>query len=258
LTIADFWVIIVHKLEHVRKNNLKEKTMARKTNVTRLEIIRVASRLFLERGYSATTIRAIAEELNISPGHLMFYFPSKDHLLAEMVDILCDFQWQLMKRVTDEGATQLMAICFEMTTMASACEESEIARDFYLSTYTSPLTLEIIRKSDAARAKEVFGEFCPEWSETEFREAETLISGIEYATFMTTESSAPLDVRISGALNAIMLLYNVPEEIRRDKIRKALSLDYRSMGRQILSEFIKYVEETNENAFEELYAARKR
>jgi hypothetical protein len=163
-----------------------------------------------------------------------------------------------MKRVTDEGATQLMAICFEMTTMASACEESEIARDFYLSTYTSPLTLEIIRKSDAARAKEVFGEFCPEWSETEFREAETLISGIEYATFMTTESSAPLDVRISGALNAIMLLYNVPEEIRRDKIRKALSLDYRSMGRQILSEFIKYVEETNENAFEELYAARKR
>jgi hypothetical protein len=30
------------------------------------------------------------------------------------------------------------------------------------------------------------------------------------------------------------------------------------MGRQILSEFIKYVEETNENAFEELYASRKR
>lgn len=231
--------------------------MAKKTNVTRLEIIRVASRLFLERGYSATTIRAIAEELDISPGHLMFYFPSKEHLLAEVVDMLCNFQWQLMKRVTDEGATQLMAICFEMTTMASACEESEIARDFYLSSYTSPITLEIIRKNDAARAREIFGEFCPHWTDTEFREAETLISGIEYATFMTTESSAPLDARISGSLNAIMLLYNVPEELRRDKIKKALSLDYRSMGKQVLSEFIKYVEETNEHAFEEVYSKKR-
>lgn len=240
------------------KSGEENGTMAKKTNVTRLEIIRVASRLFLERGYSQTTIRAIAEELDISPGHLMFYFHSKEHLLSVLVDMLCDFQWELIKRVTDEGASQLMAICFEMTTMAAACEESEIARDFYISSYTSPITLELIRKNDADRAREIFSEFCPHWSETEFREAETLISGIEYATFMTTESSAPLDVRISGALNAIMLIYNVPEELRRDKIRKALSLDYRSMGKQILSDFIKYVEDTNEHAFEEFYASKKR
>ena len=232
--------------------------LQRKGKATKLEIIRVASRMFFEGGYTATTIRAICAELGISPGHLMFYFPSKEHLLAEVVDILCDFQWKLMKRVTDEGATQLMAICFEMMTMASACEQSEIARDFYLSSYTSPLTLEIIRRNDSERAREVFCEFCPEWSDTQYIEAENLISGIEYATFMTTASSAPLDVRISGALNAIMLIYNVPEEKRRDKIKKALSLDYRKYGREILSEFIKYVEETNENAFEELYNSRKK
>lgn len=224
---------------------------------TKLEIIRVASRLFFENGYSNTTIRAICSELSISPGHLMFYFPTKEHLLAEIVNMLIDFQWQLMKRVTDEGVTPLMAICFEMTTMASACEESEIARDFYLSTYTSPLTLEIIRKNDAGRARELFSEYCSEWSDTQYLEAETLISGIEYSTFMTTASSAPLDVRISGALNAIMLVYNVPEEIRRDKIKKALSLDYRSYGKQVLSEFIKYIEETNEHAFENLNSIKR-
>ena len=225
--------------------------------ITKLEIIRVASKKFFEEGYSNTTIRAICAELGISPGHLMFYFPSKEHLLAEVVDILCDFQWKLIKRVTDEGATQLMAICFEMTTMASACEESEIARDFYISAYTSPITLEIIRKNDSARAHEIFGEYCKNWNENQFLEAETLISGIEYSTFMTTESSSPLDVRISGALNALMMIYNVPEEIRRDKIRKALSMDYRAVGKQILSEFINYVNETNEAAFEELYASKK-
>lgn len=227
-----------------------------KGNITKLEIIRLASRMFLEDGYSKTTIRSIAKELGISPGHLMFYFPTKDHLLAEVVDMLCDFQWKLIKRITDEGASQLMAICFELTTMAAACEESEIARDLYISSYTHPLTLEKIRKNDAARAHEIFGEYCAGWSDTQFLEAETLISGIEYSTLMVTESSSPLDVRISGALNALMIIYNVPEEVRKDKITKALSLDYRSMGKQILSEFIKYVNDTTESTYEK-YVSRK-
>ncbi len=224
----------------------------RKGNITKYEIIKVASRMFLEDGYSKTTIRAIAAELEISPGHLMFYFPTKDHLLAEVVDMLCDFQWRLIKRVTEEGASQLMAICFELTTMAAACEDSEIARDLYISSYTHPLTLEKIRKNDANRAHEIFGEYCIGWNETQFLEAETLISGIEYSTLMTTESSSPLDVRISGALNALMMIYNVPEEIRKDKINKALSMDYRSMGKLILSEFIKFVNDTTESMYEEL------
>ena len=224
--------------------------------ITKLEIIRVASKMFMEDGYSNTPIRAICSKLEISPGHLMFYFPTKEHLLAEVVDMLCDFQWQLIKRVTDEGATHLMAICFEMTTMAAACEESEIARDFYISSYTSPITLEIIRKNDAKRARDIFSSYCSDWSETQFLEAETLISGIEYSTMMTTPSSSPLDVRISGALNAIMMIYNVPEETRQDKIKKALALDYRGMGRLILSEFISYVNETTEAAFEEYYTSR--
>ena len=227
--------------------------MARKKITTRAEIIKAATEMYLEQGYSNTTIKAICDRIGISTGNLTFYFPTKEHLLDILVEMVCDFQWELMKRITDEGASHLMAICFEMTTMASACEESEIARDFYISSYTGALTLEKIRKNDTERAKEIFGEYCKDWTENQFREAETLISGIEYGTFMTTESSSPLDVRIQGALNAIMMIYNVPKQIREVKIKKALSLDYRKMGREILSEFITYVNDTNETAFEEFY-----
>ena len=54
-----------------------------------------------------------------------------------------------------------------------------------------------------------------------------------------------------------MMIYGVPEEVRRDKINKALSMDYRSMGKQILSEFIRFVDETTETMYEE-YIARRR
>ncbi|MBR6727892.1 MAG: hypothetical protein IKM08_06835 [Clostridia bacterium] len=71
-------------------------------------------------------------------------------------------------------------------------------------------------------------------------EAETLVSGIEYATFMNTESSPSLDIRIAGAIGAIMMVFNVPEEVWRRKIEKVLSMDYRRIGKELLAEFIEY------------------
>ena len=76
--------------------------------------------------------------------------------------------------------------------------------------------------------------------------AEIIVSGIEYATLMKTDDS-PLEERITGALNAIMLVYNVPEEVRKRKIKKVLSVDYIRIGRRILEEFIEYV--TGGNAY---------
>lgn len=224
----------------------------RRVNTTKLEIIQTATRMFLENGYSATSIKAIANALDMSTGHLTFYFPTKEHLLAELVDMLCSFQWIQVRQYVDEGESLLMAICLELTAMAAICEENEVAKDFYLSAYTHPMTLEIIRKNDAQRAKLVFGEYCQDWTENQFTEAETLISGIEYATMMTTRESAPIDMRIAGVLNNIMLIYQVPEDVRKRKIRRVLDMEYAVIGQQMLEEFIAYIEETNEQAFEDL------
>ena len=227
--------------------------MARKkvNNAIKMAMVRVANRMFLERGFSNTSVKAIAQELGISTGHITFYYPTKEHLLAILVEKLCDFQWQMMNQTVDEGKTSLMAICLELVAMAAICEENEIAKDFYLSSYTNPMCLEIIRRSDTRRAKEVFGEYCTGWNEEDFAEAETLVSGIEYATLMTTPASASLEVRIAGALNQIMILYNVPENIRKMKIDKVLTMDYAGIGRRIFTEFTEYIDSENSRLSEE-------
>ena len=226
----------------------------RKINTTKLEIIQLASTKFIENGYSNTSIRSICSELGIGLGHMTFYFPSKEHLLAVLVDMLCDFQWKLMKKEAEDGISLLLAVCLELMVMTSAAEENEIAKDFFISSYTSPMTLEIIRKNDTERAKIVFAEYCQGWTDEQFTQAEALVSGIEYATFMTTDTSSPLDVRISGALNTILSIYNVPEEIRKRKIEKVLAMDYRKIGGGIFDEFKEYIQQVNEQTFEELLA----
>ena len=214
---------------------------------TKNKILRVSTTMFLEVGYSKTSPQMIAKELKVSTGNLTYYYPTKEHLLAVLTDLLCKYQWKMIKEEADDGISSLLALCFELMTMAAACEESEVAKDFFVSTYQSPKCLEIIHNNDTARAKEVFAEYCPDWTDEQFREAEILVAGIEHATLNAIDKTVPLEIRISGALNTIMMIYNVPEEIRRIKIEKVLAMDYRSIGKRIFNEFKEYVEK--ENAF---------
>ncbi len=223
-----------------------------RSELTRLEIIRFATNKFLENGYSNTQVRGIAKELNMSPGNLTFHYRTKEDMLAELVDLLCSFQWKMMEKEAEEGHSSVMAICLEFAAMASMCEEDAVAKDFYLSAYSSPLCLGIIRENDTARAKEVFKDYCPDWTHEQFEEAEILVSGTEYSTLITSGVSVTLETRIAGALNNILSTFNVPEETRKTKIDRVLSMDYRKVGRSVLKGFKKYVEEVNEQAFIDL------
>jgi MFS family permease len=108
------------------------------------------------------------------------------------------------------------------------------------------LTLKQIRQSDTEKTKAVFGDFCPDWSQQQWEATENIVSGIEYATIMTDEADIPLAVQIEKALNSILLLYGVPENLRHEKIQKVLSMDYRALGRKILTDFKQYMSEVNE------------
>ncbi len=229
----------------------------RRANTTRHEIVQLATKLFLEIGYSATTPKRICDVLNISTGNLTYYFSTKDHLLAVLVEMLCAFQRKNVQDTVGDGKTSLLAVCMELATMAAMCEEDDIAKELFLAMYSSPLCLEIIRRSDNERAKFIYSDYCSDWTEEQFAEAEILVSGIEYATMMITADSVTLETRIVGALDAVMQIYSVPEAIRREKIRKIMDMDYRALGRHVLKHFREFVEQINEQTFEALVGGTK-
>lgn len=220
--------------------------------VTRLSIVRCATEMFLERGYSATSPGMISKALDISTGNLTYHFPTKEHLLSELVDMLCKYQWALMEQEAAEGYSSIMAICLELATMNAACETDGVAKDFFLSAYTSLICMSIIRKNDTERAKKVFKEYRSDWTHEQFAEAEILVSGIEYATLMTAGDPVALETRISGALHNILGIYGIPEEIRNQKLQKVLAMDYRSLGKRVLDEFREFVKTENDHALQNL------
>jgi len=66
--------------------DVPRRTDSSKAARTRAAIIDAALRLFRERGYEETTMRAIATEAGVSVGNAYYYFASKEHLIQAFYD----------------------------------------------------------------------------------------------------------------------------------------------------------------------------
>ena len=215
-------------------------------------IIKAASELFFEKGFSKTTSGEVCKKADVGTGNLTFYFPTKEHILAVLVQMMIDYQWKEMENAADEGKSSLLAYCLELSTLVSIGEEFPEMQDFIAAAYSHPMTLDLIRANDVEKIKTVFAAYTEGWEDERYTEMETIISGIEYATIMKTEHTASVARRLEGALGSIMLLLGVPEEIRVKKLERVLAMDYLSIGRKVYADFKRYVTETNEHALDEI------
>ncbi len=69
-------------------NRSSEAAVPTKSEQTRALILETAMRLFQERGYDKTTMRAIAKEAGVSVGNAYYYFAGKEHLIQGFYDRL--------------------------------------------------------------------------------------------------------------------------------------------------------------------------
>ncbi|MBQ8513959.1 MAG: TetR/AcrR family transcriptional regulator [Ruminococcus sp.] len=214
-------------------------------------VIQLVSKRYVENGFTATETKEIAKELGISTGNINFHYPTKEHLLTEFVKELCDFQWRMIEILQQEDKSPLLALCIEFATMCAAAEEDESIRDIYLSAYRYPMPLAVIRENDAKKTQQIFSEFNPDWSEEQFAIMENLYSGIEYGVFSALGyAEQSLDLIVATGIDSILRLYNVPEELRKQKLEKIIAMDYRGLGRKILSDFKDYITAVNWQAVE--------
>lgn len=233
--------------------------MARtRVTTTKYEIIQVASEFFFDVGFSATSPKMIAQELGLSTGNITYYFPTKEHLLLVLVEMLCDFQLKMLEAEADIGMGSVASICLEMMTVAVACDESEIARDFFIAAFQSELCRNYLRENHVERAKRIFKNECSGWTDGEFHQAELLVQGLQYAAIVPTNAEIPLKKRIASALNQILSIYGIEEELRQKEIEKVLARDCRGISKRVLQGFTGFVEKTNEQTLETIIKGNRK
>ncbi|MDA2811252.1 helix-turn-helix domain containing protein [Nocardiopsis sp. RSe5-2] len=76
--------------------------MPRQRTDTRAEIRETALELFAEKGYTATSLREIAEGLGITKAALYYHFRSKQDLLADMIRPMIDDGERTVRELEEE------------------------------------------------------------------------------------------------------------------------------------------------------------
>ncbi|PRW62322.1 TetR family transcriptional regulator [Actinopolyspora mortivallis] len=69
----------------------------------RAQLLSIAARLFAEQGFTATTVREIAEQAGILSGSLYHHFASKEEMVDEILRSYLGAQLAAFRRVTEEG-----------------------------------------------------------------------------------------------------------------------------------------------------------
>lgn len=205
---------------------------------TKDRILKTAIDLFFEKGYTLTTARNVCERLGISTGNLTFHYPSKEYLLLALVERLCRYQSQLVEAYADTEDL-VFKYALEMAAQTSACEDNEVAKDFYVSSYTIPMTLAKIREWEGEYTESVFKKYNPDWTKEDFVLAEITASGIELSILMSVQDEEiAFEDKLRIMLDSLLKLYNVPEKERSDVVDRVLASDYREFGRSFRSHFI--------------------
>ena len=208
--------------------------------------------MFLEKGFTNTSAKAISNELNISTGNLTFHYPTKEHILLELTKKITDFHEKAIDKVQGEGYDDLFSYCWEITAQITLCEENPQMNDLYLAIYSHPATMLFVKDWTAEKNFKILGERLSDWSLERFRLAENVTCCIERSALTEPCTEAyTLEDKIRLTLTCLLKIYDIGKEDRERVIDEILKTDYRKTGNDLLVQFTKYIEKHNQQIIEE-------
>ena len=208
-------------------------------SATEIRIIKGAVKLFLQNGYSNTTLKMIQEDTGVKMGNITYYFRTKEDMLFILVQEIMDFHLTVIDETHEKTGDAMLACALEVAIQIALCENNDKAWDLYHSSYTHQHILEMIKDWTAKKNFHLLGERFPDMSEADFRVLENVCTSIELSALTTPcDRYYTLEDKITLTLDSIMKIYEIPKEERQEVIKKVLAYDLATLGNKIFDDFV--------------------
>lgn len=213
-------------------------------NEIRTRVLCAAARLFLERGYSQSSVREIAKQAGVNVSTMSRDFGCKENILAELVTYVLEGQFhtahKLLAGVTED---KILFYAVETTLQLHMAESGEQLRDLYATAYSLPNTSDIIQHTITGKLEAIFREHLPELDTKDFYELEIASGGI-MRSFMTRPCDMyfTMERKVARFLETTFLVYRVPDTKIREAIEFVKQFDYRTIAQQAVASMLDYLE----------------
>ena len=218
----------------------------KQTTAIKTKVLYAAAKLFLQKGFSATTVKEIAKEAGVSTSTMLYIHESKENILAALVKDILERQFtkteELLQDITDD---KILFYATETTLQLHIVESHEYIRDLYNAAYSMPKTTENIQKTITGKLEYVFKDHLPHLQTKDFFELEVASCGI-----MRGFMSIPCDMyftmqrKIRRFLETTFLIYRVSDEKIEETIRFVSQFDFVKLAEEVINSMFQSLETT--------------
>ena len=206
-------------------------------------ILSACVKLFIEQGYSQTTMSDILSLADVSAGTFQNIFRTKDGVLMELVQFMFENQFDFANKIIDKTGTAASAVMLYATETAiqlTIAELNENLREIYIEAYTYKETAEYIHRQTSKKLYEIFGSYLPNYSESDFYELEIGSAGI-----MRGYMARPCDIyftlekKLERFLTMSMSAYSIPNEERQAALSYIMNIDIKNTANMVMQYLFK-------------------
>ena len=146
--------------------NRNEKEASRK------RILSTCVRLFLEQGFKHTPPKQILTEADVSAGTFYNLYRTKAGVLTELTEFMFQNQFTIAGQIAQGETDPVKLYAVETAIQLTLVELNENLREIYVEAYTFPKTMEYIYEKTSTVNYQLFHQYLPDHSESDFYEME--------------------------------------------------------------------------------------
>lgn len=217
--------------------------LKREKGKTRTMVLHAATKLFLENGYSNTTIREIANESKVTYNEIFRLYNDKDTLLSQLIDLVIAHQFESSEQfLKDKTNDKLFLYAFESTLQLYIAESSEHIREMYAVSYSLPTTSHKIYEYITEKIENVFKEYLPNYETKDFYELEIACAGIMRGFIVNPcNMYFTMDRKVKRFLKTTLKIYEVPKEKIEETIKFVESFNMEKLAKEVLDSLFEYI-----------------
>ena len=117
--------------------------MAKPNVISKGDLFKSAKECLVEKGIEKFTLRAVAEKAGVTQGTVYYHFRTKEQLLIDMVQDICENSWNQIKTNNNESNETLISNALQSA--MSRCSHDSFFHKLFLTLIVSSFNHEKMR-----------------------------------------------------------------------------------------------------------------